>query len=317
MCPTCLEKIPLVNRDDITVAHIVPKAAGGRLKTYLCRQCNSSFGERQDKWFGEFIKLTRDSKTSIFSTTIKDGYFYIDGQRINGYWKFVNGKTLETYVDDRMNSPEALRMMDSNFFDNPRTTKLKIPLPILRNEMFIKAGFLTAGYLLWFATFGYSWVLQKHLDIVRKQICSPDKEIISNRFLGEINFKFPNPWIAFIPIWGKPTVAFGYLKTLIIFPPKYEPDLYNKLSKMEESIDLAKIQMLRFQDKIIYDKPLIVLQDQHIMIAPELSEKQENPPEVFQFCSNGNKPKKLVSINNGEFERLSKIPGTIIHRHKL
>lgn len=74
MCPTCLRKIPLNEKHNISEAHIIPNSAGGKLKTYLCRDCNSMFGTKQDKWFGELIRIADDENASFLSTAIKDGY---------------------------------------------------------------------------------------------------------------------------------------------------------------------------------------------------------------------------------------------------
>lgn len=54
LCPTCLRFVPLNRPEDISEAHIVPRAAGGRVATVLCRKCNSTFGTRQDKWMAEY-----------------------------------------------------------------------------------------------------------------------------------------------------------------------------------------------------------------------------------------------------------------------
>ena len=55
--------------------------------------------------------------------------------------------------------------------------QLKVPFPIMKESHQIDVGFLTAGYLMFFAMFGYSWVLQAHLDPVRKQILHPREEV--------------------------------------------------------------------------------------------------------------------------------------------
>ncbi len=84
MCPTCLKKIPIAEVDSISEAHIIPKAAGGTFKTLLCRKCNSVFGSKQDKWFGELVRLSQSEKSSIMETRIKERYFEINGLKING-----------------------------------------------------------------------------------------------------------------------------------------------------------------------------------------------------------------------------------------
>lgn len=317
MCPTCLRKIPLQNRDEISVAHIVPKAAGGRSRTYLCRQCNSSFGSRQDKWFGEFVRLARDSTSSILSTAIQDGYFHIDGHRVNGYWRADGDKNFTFYIDDRRNSPTVSKLMDQKFRGNAPGIKLKVPLPILRNERFIKVGFLTAGYLKWFAQFGYSWVLQKHLDPVRQQIQCPDEEIITANYVASLSVDTLDPWIAFVPLRNRPVIAFGYFKQMAIFPPRYEPGLYSKLGTFKDSVDMRKIRSIGFSDKPVYGAPVMVLQDHNLMIAPDLSGKQKTLPEALQFRGDGDKPNILRRISDEEYNNLRKRPDAIVHHIRL
>ena len=104
---------------------------------------------------------------------------------------------------------------------------------------------------------------------------------------------------------------------MIIFPPRYEPNLYDNLTGLKENVNLKKIRSFIFPNKPIYGKPLIILQDNHIMIAPELNKKEKNPPEVLQFKANEDKPKILHKISDEEFERLGKKPGTIVHHIKL
>lgn len=179
MCPTCLDVIPINNLGAISEAHIIPKAAGGKLKTFLCTKCNSTFGANQDKWFGELIRISNDPEASIFSTTIKDGYFEIDGMRVNGHWRDNKDEGFEFTVHYDRNSPETNQKVQNKFRMNNPKMELTVPIPLLRNEEMIGPGFLTAAYLMWFGYLGYSWVLQKHLDPIRSQIRNPLKKLLS------------------------------------------------------------------------------------------------------------------------------------------
>ena len=170
MCPTCLAKIPIKNVKEISEAHIIPTAAGGELKTFLCRKCNSLFGTKQDKWFGELVKLYQNDKPSIYAASIKEKFFMIDDIKVNGCWEKDENHNFSFTIHKNRNSPEVNRLIKDKFYCSPPKTSLSFPLPLLRNQSLINVGFLTAGYLMWFGYLGYSWVLQQHLDIVRKQI---------------------------------------------------------------------------------------------------------------------------------------------------
>src|SRR6476661_3527886 len=108
ICPTCLAKIPLSKASQVSEAHIVPQAAGGKLRTYLCRDCNSTFGAKQDKWFGEYAHLSRE-KRDLLETRIKASHFDIDGVRYGGTFIADRTSGLEFYIDLTRTAPEALR----------------------------------------------------------------------------------------------------------------------------------------------------------------------------------------------------------------
>lgn len=65
LCPTCLARIPLSEPQQITKAHIIPSAAGGRESTLLCKECNRRFGHRQDKWLGRYLDASRSGSLKV------------------------------------------------------------------------------------------------------------------------------------------------------------------------------------------------------------------------------------------------------------
>jgi hypothetical protein len=81
LCPICLIRIPTIERQRISVAHILPKSARGGLSTLLCRTCNSTFGAKQDKWFGEYLFLVQNGG-SFLDARAQQGYFEINGIRV-------------------------------------------------------------------------------------------------------------------------------------------------------------------------------------------------------------------------------------------
>ena len=77
----------------------------------------------------------------------------------------------------KRNPPDVNKLMRRKLGSHVSTMQLKVPFPIMKESHQIDVGFLTAGYLMFFAMFGYSWVLQAHLDPVRKQILHPREEV--------------------------------------------------------------------------------------------------------------------------------------------
>ena len=179
ICPTCLERIELPSDGKITVAHIIPQAAHGRLKTFLCKSCNSAFGSRQDKWFGETVRLKRSGQ--LLSTKFQDKHYEIDGVRVNGSWKQTETGGFEFFIYKNLNPPEVVRALGDKFRRQPHRIGLKFGLPVMANQELADVGFLTAAYLMWFAVAGYSWAFQRHLDLVRQQIRNATDRILPNR----------------------------------------------------------------------------------------------------------------------------------------
>jgi hypothetical protein len=106
MCPVCFKKIDLGDNNEISDAHIIPRAAGGNRKAFLCRKCNSDFGSKQDKWFGELIRLT-ESKENIVQTKIKEDSFFLCNKKVRGRFEYMPEKGMEVLIHKDRNPPEV------------------------------------------------------------------------------------------------------------------------------------------------------------------------------------------------------------------
>lgn len=202
ICPTCLNPpIPLSSLSEISEAHIIPKAAGGGISTLICRRCNSLFGTKQDKWFGEHVRLHREGK-DVLQTRITTGDFTVDGVRYGGTFLADREHGVDFLIDSSRCSPEALDELRRQ--KGRAKATITVPLPLLANESLLRVGFLTAAYLLWFQQLGYSWALQKHLDAVREQIRNPDRPGVAERsILHCFGRSFDPPWIGVVRYNGE------------------------------------------------------------------------------------------------------------------
>lgn len=320
LCPVCMTAIPLSEKSKISEAHIIPKAVKGKLKTYLCTSCNSFLGTKQDKWFGEFIKVVKKEST-VITTTIKDGHFFIDDIRVNGNCKEnEDGKVIFYYRPDK-NSPKTVNLLNDKFGQRPSEINVKVSFPVIREKNKIKIGFLTAGYLLWFGTFGYSWVFQKHLDGVRKQILNPDKEILLSKFMGHCNdFDFKselrfNPWIGVIPLENILVPAMGLEKFVIFFPPADNPNLYSKLNNAPYNMKLSDIRTINFELSPRYGPPLGVMFEDSVLVLPETKRLSES--YFLCFSKEHSEGTFLKSVTDEEFKKIEGMPGTIMKSFDL
>lgn len=317
MCPICLKKIPLNEKNRISEAHIIPKAAGGRLKTYLCTSCNSHFGREQDKWFGELIRISCSENPSIFATYIKEGYFMIDGIRVNGQWKRDKNGNFEFCIYKNRNSPETNRLLNEKFGTRPEEIKLSFPIPIIRNERLIDIGFLTAGYLMWFGTFGYSWVLQQHLQPIRDQILNPNKEIVSAKYVFHIKSVDWKPWVGVMAIDGDMVPVFAFKRYAVVFPPRDRPNFYKNLGVFSRNVNASDLHPISFSKKPSYGPAIVLLFENRIIIAPDHVPTSKDSVLAIHFSSKSLQPSILKPVTEHEFQRLKEEKGAIVIKAKV
>jgi hypothetical protein len=307
MCPTCFQVIPIADLGKISEAHVIPKKAGGKLKTFLCKNCNNKFGSKQDKWFGDIINIANNPNLSIFSSAIKDGYFEIDGIKVNGTWKQEKDGNFAFYIHIDRNSPETNELINKKFGNKPPKIQLAVPMPILRNQRLISVGFLTAAYLMWFGLLGYSWPLQTHLDMIRKQIIEPEKEILEPKFLLTVKSANWKPWIGLVTLFGDTVPAFGLKRHLVVFPPRDRPNYYDSLKKSETDINYSDIKPLKLPDKPFYGPPLNILFENRLIVFATPSKEAEKHVHTILYTNDSTEGKILRPIGKEKFEKLKKM----------
>ena len=73
ICPTCVKEFDLnLDQRSFTAGHILPEASGGDEWTFLCKDCNSQFGEKQDKWLGEYLNILSNPRGDAFRCKNKE-----------------------------------------------------------------------------------------------------------------------------------------------------------------------------------------------------------------------------------------------------
>src|SRR5215210_5706152 len=241
MCPTCLATFPVTEVAKISEAHIVPDAAGGSLKTYICTDCNSQFGAKQDRWLGEHLKLQQNKNTTFLDTSSKPGYFKIGEVRVQGTYKTESDGSLGFYIYTDKTAPEALRRVLAM-----RPNSITVPFPILGKQNLVDVGFLTAAYLLWFKELGYSWVLQAHLDQVREQIRKPDEKVIQERYLAICpGNSFEYPWIGVAHLRAELAALAAIGDRFVFLPTADREEFYSQLGNDFDGIS-AEYHRLQF-----------------------------------------------------------------------
>lgn len=192
-CPLCLvflneeELYPFPSEiSKASVEHIIPDNASGKIKTIICKSCNSNLGKAVSKWLGYYFIHYHDSlaykrpdtdlsksKIQINGIKLVGKVFYQDGiatARIPTYRADKSGK-IKKYLNNKFEL-DKLNDVQSG------STVIEYECPnekLYAKENYIKIGLLGAAYLMWFKVFGYSFVFQENMHIIRKILYSPEK----------------------------------------------------------------------------------------------------------------------------------------------
>jgi hypothetical protein len=317
VCPTCLAKIKLSKTSQISKAHIIPDAAGGRLKTYLCRDCNSMFGTKQDKWFGEYAHLRKEKK-DLLETRVQAGHFTIDGIRYGGTFSADRKRGLEFIVDMNRTSPEALKELERRSrmegFDK---AEISIPIPLLANQAFLDVGFLTAAYLLWFHEFGYSWAFQDHLAKVREQIRNPDKQIIQEKYAVRCpDLFFDRPWVGVVRHQGEIVLVAAITDRIVSLPAVDRPGLpFADLSQPEGTFTAQYRRLGLYQDHQ-FDGPTGLLFEDRLLIMPDVLSRGNIEGSVLVYPSWTSTPLITYPISEEEHKAISQHPNVHLVKAK-
>lgn len=294
ICPTCLNMSPVSSVSNISEAHIIPKYVGGRLKTYLCKKCNSDFGKHQDHWFGEYLYIYGTGK-SLFSTKKQSGGFSINGVKARGDYEELDDGNIEIKVyENRMSPQNRIELQEAQ---KNAGLELTCEFPIYDKENLIKVGFITAAYLLWFKELGYSWVFQSHLNLVREQILKPNEVILPDKSvldMGEVHFD--KPWIGFLEIGKHSYPCAGITDRIVLFPAINAPNPY-ELLKSVKTLDV-NYEAVRISDRHEFPDPIGIVYRDEVMVFPDKFQNGMLTPKIFKYAGDGQPPQVLYSVEN-------------------
>lgn len=283
-CPTCFRDLPIENIESkdaslaITEEHVIPDAVNGKISTFLCQKCNNFFGTKQTRRLGDWIELNEGGAPFHLDPGKQRAHILFEGKKINGQMKIADDGALEFYAS-RAHSDK--RAYDA-FWSAPKakTVALNYQLEVVSKENMLRAGFLTAAYGLWFKHFGYSFVLQSSMDIVRQQIMNPDQDIMNWNYLIETPLReVANPCI------GLMRFGVDYFPIALIYdhlvilpsakrshPTTTPPDLISK-----KVVSFGEDLAARYQHRCV--GPAVLICDGQEIINPDLIPNATVPPQ--------------------------------------
>ena len=190
-CPLCKRLfIPqAIEAGVLTVEHAPPEKVGGRPLAFTCKKCNSISGYSIDaavvsreKLFDTAKAITGQKRNYEGRASLKMG-----GESINVRIQ-VNEGSISIKPPKKINDPKKLEdfktymmhLHDEGKWDGEKFTIT--PLASYHKK-FGKVGDLKSAFIICFALFGYTYVLNKRLSPVREQILNYDSDIIDRYWL--------------------------------------------------------------------------------------------------------------------------------------
>jgi len=175
LCPLCGDAFTQddVESDRLTLEDVPPKSVGGRPMCLTCRPCNSAGGHQVDATVAELARMGRLHDAANRRGTPFSARAHVPtlAGRVNARLSYdKNGvRSLKAYRSE--NDPRILESAAT-------VTSVRVSVPFRVSERVAFVSFLRAGYLAAFSFGGYSFALDGRLDAVRRQIATPDADII-------------------------------------------------------------------------------------------------------------------------------------------
>lgn len=274
-CPTCLRNLPIENfgiadaDNAISEEHIIPASVGGKQTTFLCTMCNSTFGHSQTKWLSEWIELNEGQAPFSRNPRKQKARLSANGRQLNGALHLGDDGDIEFYSDRNRSNPVDF---DAHWNEpKPPEIKIEYSMPVFSNEASLKVGFLTAAYGLWFKNFGYSFVLQSTLNMARKQILQPEKNLIDWNFLIEVPTReIEEPGIGLMR-FDRDYFPFAVIYDHIVLLPsahKLHPSSTSPENISMKLMSLGDEIAPRFQHRCV--GPAVIICDGQVIIQPDM-----------------------------------------------
>ena len=198
ICPLCFEvffedDLSASKKNHLTLEDIPPKSLGGKPLALTCKNCNSKSGHELDI---HLLNRLQEIDSHLFLKNSKANATYeLNGNKINGIVEIDQNRSVKLHLQTNRSNPIESRKLIKDLFPPVITNKVfktpnfNLELHKRSNENRAEVAVLRIAYLLAYATFGNSFLINSGLFKVREQILNPDKEILQKPYW--IIYDFP------------------------------------------------------------------------------------------------------------------------------
>ena len=184
-CPLCLVEYTLDQIDLLSVDHVPAEALGGSRMVLTCKACNSDSGHDV-----QIHMIRRERTANVFSGELSEPHAarisFLRGAEaeprasVNGV-VFTERSGPTTLTVSEANEPEDIasfrREMEAAVGSLDWRFRVRFDQDQFHN-IAARVGWLREAYLVAFAVFGYTYILDPALETVKRQIDQPQTQII-------------------------------------------------------------------------------------------------------------------------------------------
>lgn len=181
VCPICLNQFCKDDLEEksanrLTLEDAPPKSLKGKQIALTCKTCNNICGHSLDFHLTDRMREL-DFKERVEGAT-KKGKIKLSDKSVFGEIRVLKNGGTQLYVNKKANNPKKLEEFNQLISKKKGVANASFqPKPSKVNPKYLQIALLKSAYILMFAKFGYSLILNLEYDRVREQLLNPEKEV--------------------------------------------------------------------------------------------------------------------------------------------
>lgn len=176
ICPICLNGYNKKNIVKLSLEDAPQQALGGRKIAITCKNCNNICGHSIDNHLYNMLEYIERSHF-LSGTDHRIKIMDLDKEKpINATLEVKGKDDLKMLISEKNNNPYTLKERLNKLVDGKEITIQNETLKV--NVRRASAAIIKNAYIILFAKFGYSFILDKQYDRIREQIMNPEPYIL-------------------------------------------------------------------------------------------------------------------------------------------
>ena len=183
LCPICMkyfsqEGLDKKYDDCLTLEDVPPVKLGGKVRTLTCKKCNNKGGSDLESHLPRKILFDEFLKGNNLAPA--DGFIKLQDGTIPVSIRTDKESNIKLIYYPQRSKPEET----ANFFESMKRSgsdfSFQMEITSKYREGRPEIALLRIAYLYAFSVFGYGFLLNPNLQIIRKQILNPDERLLQS-----------------------------------------------------------------------------------------------------------------------------------------